>query len=73
MIFFARECNGRVYAFDENKNQIINEQGTLYNYTSKHVAIKRGENYYLFDERGKNVMQYPKDYIDISNIIGEKL
>ena len=68
MIVFARESNGRVYAYNENKDQILNEHGTLYNYTSKHVAIKRGANYYLFDERGENVMQFPKDFIDTSNI-----
>ncbi len=59
----------RVYAYNE-KEKILNEEGELYNYTSHHVAIKRGRAIYIYDECGKLVNEYPHDFVDMSNISG---
>lgn len=59
----------RVYAYNEQE-KILNEEGELYNYTSHHVAVKRGEAIYIYDECGKLVKTHPYDFEDMSNVCG---
>ncbi len=64
------EKSNYVYAFDENKQQILNLNGTLYNYTDSTVTIERNNNYYIYNDKGSLIGSYPKDFIDMSNIAG---
>lgn len=67
MIIFAVCENGRVYAYDENQGEVLNEQGELVNYTDSTVAVKRDNYVYIYDSNGKHIKTYPKDFIDMSN------
>ena len=53
MIITAIERKGRVYVYDENKNVMYNEEGTLHGYTSSACSIKRGKNIYTYNIDGK--------------------
>ncbi len=73
MIIFAINNGGIVYAYNEKKERIIDEKGTLYNYTDSTVAIERNNSYYIYDDKGCLRGTYPKDFVDTSNIVGEFL
>lgn len=68
MILFALCEKGRVYAYDENQDKVLNEQGELVNYTDSTVAIKRDDCVYIYNSKGKHIKTYPKDFIDMSNV-----
>lgn len=68
MILFAVYENDRVYAYNENQNRILNEQGELVNYTDSTVAVKRGDCVYIYDLNGKHIKTYPKDFIDMRSV-----
>lgn len=70
MIIFAIEKNKIVYAYNDNREMIVREQGELYHYTDSTITIKRNKDYYIYDEKGSLVATYTKDFVDISNIAG---
>ena len=70
MFIFAIENNKNVYAYNERNQQVLNEPGTLYQYTDSTVAIKRAESIYVYGLDGKILATYPKDLGSVSNITG---
>ena len=70
MFILAVENNGRVYAYNEQKQQCLNVSGELKGYTCKTVAVQQGENIYIYDLDGQMTAKYPGDFIDLSNIAG---
>ena len=71
MIFLAVERDGVVYAYNEQKNLCLKTKGRLKGYTCNNVAVE-SENtcIYIYDEHGTKISEYPKDFVDISNIAG---
>mgnify|MGYP004496513541 CR=1 FL=1 len=70
MIIIAVQENDCVYAYDENSKRIINESGTLYNYTDRTVTIIRNDVKYIYDCSGKILKKYPNSFVDTDNIVG---
>jgi len=70
MFILAVENKGRVYAYNEKKQECLNVSGELKGYTCKTVAVQQGENIYIYDLDGQKIAQYPSDFIDLSNIAG---
>lgn len=70
MFILAVENKGRVYAYNEKKQECLNVSGELKGYTCETVAVKQGDNIYVYGIDGEIVSQYPKDFIDFSNITG---
>lgn len=70
MIILVVEKNNRVYAYNDKKDKIFDEEGNLHGYTEHTVAIKRANNIYVYNEVGDQIATYPYDFIDYSNTSG---
>ena len=73
MILIAIESNARVYAYNEEKQLVLNKQGKLYNYNNNFVAISRISDIKaidVFNSNGELVCTYPYDLINDSNTSG---
>lgn len=70
MIILAIENNNVVYAYNERKEVCLQINGKLHSYTCYNVAIKQNKCVYIYDENSTKIAEYPKDFIDVSNIAG---
>lgn len=70
MFILAVNNNERVYAYNEQKQECLNVFGKLQGYTCETVAVKQGENIFIYGTNGQKIAQYPKDFIDLSNVVG---
>ena len=68
MIVIALEQENRVYAYNEKKENILNEIGALHNYTDSTVVITRGNTKYIYNCTGELLGKYPYDFISDDNI-----
>lgn len=70
MIVFAEEIKGMVYAYDENKKNIISRRGKLHNYSDNYIAIKRdlSDIIDVFDSKGKKVYS-SNEIIDRKSVV----
>ena len=52
------------------KGKILNEVGTLHNYTDSTVVITKGNTKYIYTCTGELLGKYPYDFINYDNIFG---
>jgi hypothetical protein len=70
MVVLAKENSGYVYAYNDAFQQVLKEQGQLYQYTDRTIAISRKGCIYIYNDHGELIATYPKDFVDTSNITG---
>ncbi len=68
MIIIALQQGNRVYAYNEKKENILNEIGTLDNYTDSTVVITRGNIKYIYSCTGELLGKYPYDFINNDSV-----